>query len=74
MPLFLTLSRGPRGDLAKAILVSSDPRVVNAALEAIHRLGEPADDEDAAAISSGLGELGWRVIRRDADPGGGACQ
>jgi hypothetical protein len=74
MPLFLTLSRRPRGDLAKAILASSDPRVVNAALEAIHRLGEPADDEDAAAISSGLGELGWRVIRRDADPGGGACQ
>ena len=72
MPLYLTLSRGPRADLAKAILASSDPRVVNAALEAIHRLGEPADDEDAAAVSSCVGELGWRVIRQDTDPEGGS--
>jgi hypothetical protein len=68
MPLYLTLSRGPRADLAKPVLASSDPRVVNAALEAIHRLGDASDDEDAAAVNSVVGELGWRVLSRGTDP------
>ncbi len=68
MPLYLTLSRGPRADLATPVLASSDPRVVNAALEAIHRLGEAPEDEDAAAVNAAVGELGWRVIGRTGDP------
>ena len=72
MPLFLTLSRGPRADQAKPFLASSDLRVVNAALEAIHRLGELADED--AAVDSPIGELGWRVIRRGGDRGGRASQ
>jgi len=72
MPLYLTLSRGPRADLATPVLASSDPRMVNAALEAIHRLGDPSEDEDAAAVNAAVGELGWRVLGRGAKaPDGG---
>ena len=67
MPLYLMLSRGPRADQATPVLASSDPRVVNAALEAIRRLAE-ADDEDAAPP---LPEGGWRVVGREPDPSEG---
>lgn len=74
MPLFLTLSRGPRADLATPVLASSDPRVVNAALEAIHRLGDPAEDEDATAVNAVIAELGWRVIGAEAHPPDGGAR
>jgi len=41
MNLYLTLSRGPRADLAEPILASSDPQVIQAVLFAI---GSMADD------------------------------
>ena len=64
MPLYLTLSRGPRADLATPVLASSDPRVVDAALEAIRRLGQAGDDEAAVTLPS---EGRWRVVGREAD-------
>ena len=64
MPLYLTLSRGPRADLATPVLASSDPRVVDAALEAIRRLGQAGDDEAAVPLPS---EGRWRVVGREAD-------
>ncbi len=43
MPLYLTISRGPRADRANPILASSDPAVIDAVLAAIARLDDPAD-------------------------------
>ena len=63
MPLYLTLSRGPRADLATPVLASSDPRVVDAALEAIRRLAEAGQEGDPEGTTLGNG---WRLIERGA--------
>lgn len=54
MPLYLTVSRGPRADLATPVLAISHPLVVNAVLEAIGRLGG-AEDADRGPVGPGLG-------------------
>ncbi|MDP9365360.1 MAG: hypothetical protein M3Q10_14235 [Chloroflexota bacterium] len=54
MPLYLTVSRGPRADMATPVLASSDPLVVNAVLEAIGRLSD-AEDADRGPASRGQG-------------------
>jgi hypothetical protein len=40
MPLYLTLSRGPRADRAEPVLASSDPAVIRAVLAAIGTLAD----------------------------------
>ena len=64
MPLYVTVSQGPRADLAKPLLASSDQTVVVAVLDAIRRLeeherckehGDVGDDPDAPTV---------RVVRR----------
>ena len=64
MPLYLTLPRGPRADLATPVLARSDPAVIDAVLRAIRALGEPGD-ANGAENSPPTG--GWRVIERDAE-------
>ncbi len=68
MPLYVTVSRGPRADQATPVLASSDAGVVNAALEAIRRLDEPGEGDDAP---SGKGWLlvDRRVVPTDEDVG-----
>ena len=66
MTLYLTLSRGPRADLATPVLASSDPRVVNAVLTAISRLADPSDEPDVTAAS---GTGGWRLLTSGTDAG-----
>jgi len=41
MPLYLTISRGPRADRASPVLASSDRAVLAAVLAAIARLDDP---------------------------------
>lgn len=52
MALFLTLSRGPRADLAVPVVASSDRRVVTAVLTAIGRLGEIDAEDDGVTNES----------------------
>ncbi len=47
MPLYVTVSRGPRADAATPILASSDRRVVGAVLQTLARLDERDDQNDA---------------------------
>ena len=44
MPLYLTISRGPRADQATPVLASSDRAVVAAVLAAIARLDDPGGE------------------------------
>ncbi len=72
MPLYLTVSRGPRADQATPVLASSDRAVVVAVLTAIARLDEPggevssADDHsafrrpDLRVLAGDVGDDGWR--------------
>lgn len=46
MPLYLTLSRGPRADLAQPVLASSDPSVIRGVLDLIRRMSD--EDEGPA--------------------------
>lgn len=62
MPLYLTLSRGPRADRATPVLASSDPAVIDAVLRAIRDLGDPGDGEAAVASASATG---WHLIGGD---------
>lgn len=62
MPLYLTVSRGPRADLATPVLASSDPRIVRAALDAIRGLAEACDEDGAAEPPAGTG---WRLVERE---------
>lgn len=64
MPLYLTLSEGPRADQARPILALSDRRVIDAMLREIGRLGdEPAGDEEREPPS--VGPL--HVVKRRRD-------
>ena len=67
MPLYVTVSRGPRADAATPILASSDRRVVGAVLESLARLDEreEADEEHQSGIARRL--LGEE--EPDGDPG-----
>ena len=66
MPLYVTVSRGPRADLAKPVLASSDRTVVGAVLEAVRRLAESEDGERDDAAAGRVAEV--RLIRfRDDD-------
>ena len=72
MPLYLTISRGPRADQATPVLASSDRSVVATVLAAIARLDEPggeagsADDHsafrrsDLRVLAGDVGDDGWR--------------
>lgn len=62
MPLYLTLSRGPRADTATPILASSDHSVVQAAIAAIARLG---DIRDCGAVARAHGD--WRAVSGSDD-------
>ena len=49
MPLFITVSEGPRADQARPVLATGDQRLIGALLEAIGRLGDseaPAEDDE----------------------------
>lgn len=59
MPLYLTLSRGPRADQATPILASSDPAVIAAVLQAVGRLAEPSGTHPDADDPR---HAGWRVL------------
>ncbi len=52
MPLFLTLSVGPRADRTRPLLALSDRRVISAVLREIGRLG---DDEDEQGVPLEMG-------------------
>ncbi len=60
MPLYLTLSRGPRADHTRPVLASSDPTVIAALLQAVGRLAEP---DALGETGDDLGQAGWRVLR-----------
>ena len=62
MPLYLTLSRGPRADRATPVLASSDPAVIDAVLRAIRDLGDPGAGEAASAPPA---PTGWRLVGGD---------
>ena len=47
MPLYVTVSEGPRADRSAPILAVSDTRIIGALLDAIQRL---ADESQAAAV------------------------
>ena len=47
MPLYVTVSRGPRADLASPVVASSDRAVVGAVLDAIQRLDGPDQHDEA---------------------------
>jgi len=64
MPLYITVSRGPRADAATPILASSDRRVVGAVLETLARLDEWDQEEDA---EEDAGEVARRPLEEDAD-------
>ncbi|CAA9530409.1 MAG: hypothetical protein AVDCRST_MAG73-896 [uncultured Thermomicrobiales bacterium] len=59
MPLYLTISRGPRADRASPILASSDRAVIDVVLAAIARLDDPAGTAPEAGPRSGV-----RVLHR----------
>ena len=68
MPLYVTLSRGPRADRARPVLASSDRSIVGAVLEAVRRLAEADDGEREDAAAGRAAEV--RLIRtRDDDDG-----
>src|SRR5581483_11339474 len=52
--LYLTLSQGPRADRAEPILATSDPRVIDAMLNAVRRLGQRPDLD-----ATGRGGMEW---------------
>ena len=54
MSLYVTVSRGPRADAAEPIVASSDRRVVGAVLQALARLDEWGDEEDATDVARRL--------------------
>jgi hypothetical protein len=53
MPMFITLSEGPRADRARPVLATGDQRLVGELLKAIGRLGESSEVEDAKEPSEG---------------------
>ncbi len=53
MPMFITLSEGPRADRARPVLATGDQRLVGELLKAIGRLGESSEAEDAEEPSTG---------------------
>ena len=54
MPLFVTISRGGHPHRARPILAISDRRVVGAVLQALARLDEWDDEEDAVDVARRL--------------------
>ncbi len=56
MPLYITVSRGARADVAMPILASSDSHVVGAVLRALARLDDcdQTDEEDADDLTRRL--------------------
>ncbi len=60
MPLYLTISRGPRADRASPILASSDRAVIDAVLAAIARL----DDTDGPTLVSAASSTGLHSLPR----------
>ena len=50
MSVYLILARGPDADAATPVLASSDPRVINAALQAIAHLDEPEHEVDSLVV------------------------
>lgn len=57
MPLYLTISRGPRADRASPILASSDRAVIDAVLAAISRLDDPPEPALLPPSRSGVRAL-----------------
>ncbi len=62
MPLYLTISRGPRADRANPILASSDPAIIDAVLAAIARLEDP---DATGARSQPQGRAAVRALPRE---------
>lgn len=54
MPLYITVSRGPRADEAVPILASSDRNVVGAVLQSLARLDESGFENDSDAVARRL--------------------
>ena len=48
MPLFVTVSEGPRADQARPVLATADQRLVGELLKAIGRMGEACEVTDQA--------------------------
>jgi hypothetical protein len=57
MPLYITVSRGPRADAAIPVLASSDRHLVGAVLQTLARLDE-WDEDDEEAVHRGRPLLG----------------
>ena len=51
MPLFITVSEGPRADEARPVLATGDQRLVGELLKAIGRLGEPSETDDGDELA-----------------------
>ena len=64
MPLYVTLSEGPRADQARPILVTSQQRVVAALLREIGRLGNAEGSRGPHRRTA----AGSRAVKSDAPP------
>ncbi len=69
MPLYLTISKGPRADQATPVLASSDRAVVAAVLAAIARLDDPGGEVFATEGPPSARRTAVRVLVGEA--GGG---
>ncbi len=76
MPLFITLSRGARTDLASPVLATGDRQVVGAVLQTLARLDEWDNDPLAGCVATQGGAVrapvnrwvaGWETAVPDGD-------
>lgn len=70
MPLYLTLSRGPRADQAVPILASSDRCLIEAVLAAVSALGGEEEPTPASrgSIATMPGARKLQAVRAGARP------
>ena len=66
MPLYLTISKGPRADQATPVLASSDRAVVAAVLAAIARLDDPGGEAAATEGPPAARRAAVRVLVGEA--------
>ncbi len=50
MPLYVTLSEGPRPDRQKVVLTTGDERVTRAVMDVLARIGESPTEDDSAPL------------------------
>jgi hypothetical protein len=67
MPLYLTLSRGPRADCAVPVVATSDPSVVQAVLDALRRIADESHGTRDDAWTPNL-QIVERPVETEEEP------